>query len=43
MPITSPATSRELQQLALCQRLILQNSYISQEALRKDLSAMAIR
>lgn len=37
MPITSPATSRELQQLALCQRLILQNSYISQEALRKDL------
>lgn len=36
MPITSPATSRELQQLALCQRLILQNSYISQEALRQD-------
>lgn len=37
MPITAPAVSKEQQQLALCQQLILQHSYLSQESLRQDL------
>ncbi|KFD22607.1 MULTISPECIES: arginine repressor [Tatumella] len=37
MPVLTPASQKELRQLALCQRLIMQNSYLSQEALRRDL------